>query len=129
MNRVVIPTDSNLHTIESNAFSYTKIKEIFIPSKVSKICEYAFSKCKNLTKVEIPADSILETIDAFEKVNIKEFFIASKVSKICYRAFYFCRELEKVEIPTNSSLEIIGIDAFANSKIKKKFYSIKCIKN
>ena len=41
-------------------FSYSKIKEIFIPSDVSKICEGAFEKCTNLQIIEISEESKLE---------------------------------------------------------------------
>ena len=55
--------NSNLKVIESYAFSETKINSIFIPSKVSKISEYAFKDCKNLQIVEVSVrkewDSVL----------------------------------------------------------------------
>ena len=41
--KVYISPNSNLQTIESNAFQYSNIKQIFIPSKVSKICEKHFT--------------------------------------------------------------------------------------
>lgn len=39
-------------TIEEFAFYRSQIKEFFIPSRVSKIYEYAFYDCSNLKKVE-----------------------------------------------------------------------------
>ena len=42
---------------------------------ITKICEYAFSNCDNLKKVEIPKNSNLQTIEkyAFMFSNIEEF--------------------------------------------------------
>ena len=50
-----------------------QIEEIFIPSKVSKICENAFYNCENLRKVLISPNSNLETIKSctFSYTNIK----------------------------------------------------------
>ena len=48
LTEVKIPKDSNLQIIGSNAFSYSNIYEIFIPSKVTIICEKAFSNCDDL---------------------------------------------------------------------------------
>ena len=60
-------TKSNF-TFEEFAFYRSQIKEIFIPSRVSKIYEYAFHYCSNLQIVEISEESKLEfPLAAFDK--------------------------------------------------------------
>ena len=51
------------------AFSLSKIKEIFIPHCVTKICEKAFDCCYELQIIEISEESQLQTISlsSFEK--------------------------------------------------------------
>lgn len=39
------------------------LKKIYIPSNIRIICSYAFSNCKNLTKIEIPTNPNLQTIE------------------------------------------------------------------
>ena len=114
---------SNIKIISSSAFQHSNIKTIFIPSSVSKICDSAFSNCKNLHKVEIPTNSNLQTIEsnAFYNSNIESIFIPSSVSKICKYAFSYCRNLHKVEIPTNSNLQTIESNAFYKSNIESIF--------
>ena len=65
---VEILTNSNLQTFEEYAFSFTKIKDIFFPSKVFKIVHKSFYSCKNLQIIEI-AESKLESfpLSAFDK--------------------------------------------------------------
>ena len=71
LKKVEIPPNSNLQIIEIRAFSVSNIEEIYIPPNVSKICEGAFYKCKNLKKVEIPTKSNLQTI---EKCTFSNYF-------------------------------------------------------
>ena len=89
LNKVEIPPNSKLQAIEKFAFTSSSIEEIFLPSKVLKICEFAFFCCINLKKIEIPPNSNLETIEshAFSNSSIEEIFIPSKVSIICDNAF------------------------------------------
>ena len=119
-----------MQTIGKFAFAYSSIEEVFIPSTVSKICEYAFYKCQNLTKVEIPQNSNLEAIEkrVFSKTKIEEIFIPSTVSKICEYAFFKCYNLTKVEVPKNSNLQTIESRAFFNSNIEEIFIPTKVSK-
>ena len=124
LNKVEIPTNSNLQLIGSSAFESSQIEEISIPPTVSKICENAFNFCSELRKVEIPTNSNLQLIGsgAFESSQIEEISIPPTVSKICEKAFNFCSELRKVEIPTNSKLQSIGSSAFGLSKIEELYF-------
>ena len=58
-----LASDSQLQTIDNNAFSHSAIKSIRIPSSVTFIGESAFSDCEQLESIEIPNDSKLKTID------------------------------------------------------------------
>ena len=51
---------SNIKIISSYSFHFSKIKSICIPSKVSKICNHAFSECRNLQIIEISEESKLK---------------------------------------------------------------------
>ena len=46
-------SDSKLHTIDKNAFSYSLIEIITVPSSVTIIDEYAFSWCEQLEVIEL----------------------------------------------------------------------------
>ena len=55
--------DSQIQTIENNAFSNSTIKSITIPSSVTFIGENAFNCCKQFQQIEIPDNSKLQTIE------------------------------------------------------------------
>ena len=40
---IYMPQDSELQTIEKESFAYSTIERLLIPSKVTEICEYAYS--------------------------------------------------------------------------------------
>ena len=64
-----------MQIIESGAFNNSKIKDIFIPSNVSVLCENAFYKCENLQIVEISEESKLESFPLLAFKNCPEFII------------------------------------------------------
>ena len=72
---------------------------------------------ENLTNVEIPPNSNLQTIQS----KTKDILIPLKVSKICERVFYFCLNLTKVEFSQNLNLQLIEKQGFSYSKIKNIF--------
>ena len=84
-----------MQTIEEYAFLFSNIEEISIPPSVTKICEYAFSKCKNLRKVEIPTNSNLQTIEeyAFSFSNIEEISFPKSLLELKER---WCTGIEKL---------------------------------
>ena len=128
VTKFVIP--SNIRIISSCAFRLSSIKEIFIPSRITKIGKFAFFRCDSLIKVEIPADSKLQIIDkySFYSLNIKEFSVPSNVSKICHHAFYYSEELECVNIQENSNLQIIKRASLQHLGIRKIFIPSKVTK-
>ena len=94
-------TNNNNDEFDILLFASRNIEEISIPSNIKIISSSAFYNCTNLTKIEIPSNSNLQTIEsyAFSKSNIKEISIPSNVSKICESAFSYCENLIKIEIP------------------------------
>ena len=123
-------SDPNNDEFDILYFASRDIKEISIPSNIKIISSYAFSECKNLTKVEISPNSNLEIIEsyAFSYTNITEIFIPPKVSTICEYVFYSCENLNKVEIPPNSNLQTIELNAFSFAPIKEIFIPSKVSK-
>ena len=81
LTKIDIPPNSNLQTIESNAFQDSNIKQIFIPSKVSKICEFALFCCDNLKIIEISEESELESIPLKDLSYIKVIIMIPSSSK------------------------------------------------
>ena len=72
------------------------ITKIVIPSKVTRICCYAFCYCKNLVDVD---------------------FSDAKVTRIGYKAFKLCKNLVDIALP--DSVSLIESNAFQNcSKLK-----------
>ncbi|KAK8852946.1 hypothetical protein M9Y10_017942 [Tritrichomonas musculus] len=118
-----ISIPSNVKVIKPFSFQFSVLKEIFIPSSVTKICENAFSFCRSLKKVSIPTNSNLKTIEkySFSHLNIEEISIPASVTEICKRAFQDCKCLRKVDIPTNSNLQTIERYAFSGTGIKGIF--------
>ena len=84
IERINFTEDSAIKTIYNYAFSNSNIEEILIPSKVSKICEGAFSCCLYLAKVEIPPNSNLQTIESnvFYNTYIKELYFPSSLKEL-----------------------------------------------
>lgn len=78
-------------TIESAAFTHSKIQELVLPEGLIEIEEHAFLSCKSLQRVLLP----------------------SSVQKIGDFAFSYCESLEAVFIP--DTVEEIGLSVFFES--------------
>lgn len=109
LQRVEIPFDSKLQSIDEFSFRYSLIQKICIPSNVKRICSYAFNSCYELEKIFIPPDSELQSIDklAFSSSSITSVFIPHRVTYIDEDAFNFCEYLQIIEIDLDSSLKSI----------------------
>ena len=89
------------------------IKKIVIEEGVTRIGDYAFAGCQNLTSVEIPNSVKSIGVRAFvECIKLPSIEIPNSVTSIEEQAFSFCDGLTSIEIP--NSVTIIGYQAFYN---------------
>ena len=113
LSEIVLP--SGLTHIEGQAFSYTSLSSIAIPSSVIKM-DGAFNYCDTLSDVyfgdgmtAVP-DSALEGYTSIDYV-----YIPDTITRIGEEAFKGCTSLTEVELPTG--LQEIGSSAFAETGI------------
>lgn len=92
-------SNSELNSINENAFYDSSISMISIPSKVTRIGDSAFSLCMNLCNVEFDEDSELQLIEqsAFSGTLIEKVVIPNKVRKIEKCSFSYCLNLVSIE--------------------------------
>ena len=89
------------------------IKKIVIKEGVTRIGNYAFAGCQNLTSVEIPNSVKSIGFRSFvECIKLPSIEIPNSVTSIGEQAFSFCDGLTSIEIP--NSVTIIGYQAFYN---------------
>ena len=109
--RIDIPSNSELQTIEDEAFICTSFKIITIRLHVKKICTGALSYCHKLKRIVIPPNSELQTIErkAFSDSSIESIFIPLHVTEISKYAFRDCYELKLIEIGEKSDIDLNNI--------------------
>ena len=103
--------NSELRTIEKDAFKYSKLESIRIPSSVTKICEGAFSHCRQLSRVEFEPNSELRTIekDAFSNTKVASIRIPASVVDLKDGWFFGTKKLCQVEVePGNAQYSSVG---------------------
>lgn len=110
IKNVVIPT--SVSKISSYAFYHcSSITSISIPESISKIGAYAFSGCNNLASVIIPESvSTIEEGTFYQCGSLSSVSIPESVSIIGRYAFGFCYSLTSVDIP--ESVYTIDYGAF-----------------
>ena len=94
------------------SFRNQKLTSYVIPASVTRIGEFAFSRCESLTEVVI-SDSVTSIGEhAFSRCrSLTEVVIPDSVTSIGDGAFSFCESLRSVVIP--DSVTIIGDGAFS----------------
>lgn len=105
---VVIPSAINglpVTTIEEPAFrACAKLGSVTIPNSVTKVADWAFWGCPNLTSATIAAQSIGTGRSAFQECrNLTSVTISNGVSAIGYWAFGFDERLTNIYIPASVS--------------------------
>jgi len=91
----------------------TEIKEVVIPSSMTKINDYVFYGCSGLTSVTIPNGVTTIGSYAFAECNsLKSITIPNSVKTIDNAAFYRCVELPSVTIP--NSVTSMSNNVFSN---------------
>lgn len=116
-------------TIGREAFAYTELKVVNLPSRLTALGEFAFKQCKQLETVSFPGTLKTIPADCFQySPNLKSTVIPEGVTFIGARAFQNTA-LESFNPP--STLHTIYERAFDNTKLKSvKFPSgIKKIDN
>lgn len=75
--KIDIHPNSELETIDKEAFSYSSIEKFSIPLHLKTIGERAFEDCENLRKINIHPDSEMQTIGkyAFNYTLIESFWV------------------------------------------------------
>ena len=97
----VIP--DGISKIERNAFVYTGLTEITIPSSVEEIGESAFANCKGLTKVVFESGPIAPKLDEslFSYCeNLETVILPNNIQRLPRLIFHKCRKI-KVKLPAS----------------------------
>ena len=118
----IVVDEENQNYTSQNGILYNKNKtqiidvpraisgEIILPGGVTTVPDYAFSYCKNITKVVIPDGVKTIGRGAFYGCEaLASIILPSSITSIGERAFYYCYKLVSVTIPKNLS---IGESAF-----------------
>lgn len=118
---VTFPENSELISIDDDAFRSSMIEKIVIPSSIQTIGAFAFSSCINLQSFDFSENSELKVIDnsAFSQSPIKTITIPSQVRQIKQNAFSNCQNLETINFQDNSELRSIENGAFSSTPIEK----------
>ena len=139
MKEINISTNSELYTIEINAFSLSNIESIFIPSKLIELKEGWCNETSHLNKIQVmPNNPIYSSFDenkiiigkssitkenfdvlVFAVRNIKHVKIPSFIEKIGPYSFDSCIQIQEIELQNDSKLHRIEKFAFRNSTINK----------
>ena len=119
LSKVTFVGDSNLNSIHQNAFSFSKLKELSLPNKVSHIGNQAFSYSK-IKSINIPtALSIIEK-ELFISSDIEEIYIPNNIKEIKENALYDCKKLTTINL---DSIVIMELSVLGNNT---KLNSINC---
>jgi hypothetical protein len=114
-NLKLVCLSDQLFAIETLAFwQCVALKEIYIPSSISRIGCSAFEGC-GLTKIDLSDCSLLHKIqpETFKRCrNLREVLLPESLTEIGDEAFESCRNLETVDIPSN--VRRIGTRTFAD---------------
>jgi hypothetical protein len=112
-----VEISSDALVIGFDAFKFSAIESVNIPSTVTEIGDCAFCGTGNLTSVSFSPGSSLDSIeeDAFYASSLTSITIPSSVTFIGNYAFEEARDLETVTFAPGSQLETIGTSAFSNT--------------
>jgi len=110
--------DSDITTISPYSFfNDREVKEVFFPSTITEIGDYAFSECYNLRRLVFDKSCSLIRIGkhAFSSCkSLETIFIPPSVQVMDTAAFKSCISLRTVHFSESSNIEDIGAYAFEN---------------
>jgi hypothetical protein len=83
-------SDSRLTRIESEAFSYSSLQSLLIPSNVEILCSECFPNCKSLLSISFESNSRLTRIEssAFPYSSLQLLVIRSRVEILGHHVFH-----------------------------------------
>ena len=111
MTMMCLDKRNETNLIYKTIYGCTSLTNITIPSHVTKVGFFAFSKCTNLKSVSLPDGLTMIGYGAFnECTNLNQINIPNTVTKLSERAFKDCTSLKGIYIP--SSVAEISIEAF-----------------
>ena len=125
---VTFPEDSKLQSIRANAFFYSSIKTINIPSELQDLADTWCLQSNCLSELTIsPSNTIFTYLDnkylinkalkslVFVRKDIEEAEIPADLLKIGNNAFAFCMKLKTVTFqdPVKCKIEELGDNAFS----------------
>ena len=147
LNEIEFSENSELYSIEENAFAFLKIRSFFIPSHVEELKDNWCNHLHYLSKIKISSEnqnfkyldekcqivvgkSDKKKDDVYDIViiasrDIEEVFIPSYIKQISSSSFANCYMLKKVDFSIASKLVLIGKSAFFRDSI----YEIKIPKS
>lgn len=115
LEKVVLPNDSQLKTINYMAFANTGLKEIACPS-VQQIKDSAFLGCRNLETVVLGDQLVSIGNHAFALTGLRRIDIPDSVTSIGVDAFGNCGKLEEANI--GNKVTYIPEWLFSNCNLK-----------
>ncbi len=90
--------------IDSLTFAGSKLKQITIPASVKTIGRKAFYNCRQLTKIELPANLTNIQHEAFDGCSsLSVIVLPESVKSIGNKAFADCKLLNRLEIPLSAT--------------------------
>ncbi|MBQ4049475.1 MAG: leucine-rich repeat protein [Clostridia bacterium] len=134
LQSVTFADDFTGKTISNYMFAESSLSSIVLPTSITSIGDYAFSKADKLTSVTFKDNkSNLGTIGTyvFQYTPIISFTLPDSVTSIGNYAFYRMTELQEFNISATSNLSTIGTYAFQYSTLPYIFIpqKVKTINN
>lgn len=135
LKKIIIPKNSELETIKSNAFDVSSIECITIPTKLVNLVDMWCIRTPKVKKIDIFPDNPLFSpykgefilqrssadqknfrVLAFSVRNIEKVIIPSFIETIENYAFSQCKRFKSIEFEKNSQLRRIGRFSFFKCK-------------
>lgn len=134
---ISFPEDSQLLTIDEEAFDESSLNCLFIPSSVQELKESWCKRTKQLINISIsPQNALFSYVDSnfivtvsdkltqnydtivFARRDIETVTIPSNIKRIASDSFSYCQSLKSVKFSLNSEIASIGKSAFSYSSIE-----------
>jgi hypothetical protein len=121
LETIVFEPGSRIARLEKDAFCYSGIKRIFIPSSVAVIGENCFAHCKKLEFVTFELNSGVVRFEryAFWWSGLKQAIIPDSVKVLGAHCFERCADLTTIVFGPDSGLLIIEDRAFTDCAVRR----------